>query len=51
MSSEVLQQLDLSQGALGENLLAKDICDFLDCDTFTGLVVGSGADNAVRALS
>lgn len=39
MTPEMLEKLDLSQGALGEDLLAEDICDFLDCYTFAGLVV------------
>lgn len=39
MTTKVLQQFDLSQGSLGENLLAKDIGDLLDCYAFTGLVV------------
>lgn len=39
MTTEMLEKLDLSQGALGEDLLAEDICDFLDCYTFAGLVV------------
>lgn len=43
MSSEVLQQLDLTESSLGENLLAKDIGNLLDGDTFIGLVVHGGA--------
>lgn len=39
MAAEVLEQLDLAQGALGENLLAEDICDFLDGNTLVGLVI------------
>jgi hypothetical protein len=39
-TSEVLQQLDLAQGALGEDLLTEDIGDLLDGDAFAGLVVG-----------
>lgn len=42
MSSEVLQKLDLSQRALGQNLLAEDIGDLLDRNTFTGLTIGRG---------
>jgi hypothetical protein len=30
LTSEVLEQLDLSQGSLGQNLLAEDIGDLLD---------------------
>lgn len=43
MAAEVLQQLDLTESSLGENLLAKDIGNLLDGDTFSGLVVDSGA--------
>lgn len=43
VSPEVLEQLDLAQCALGENLLAKDICDLLDGDAFLSLVVDGGA--------
>lgn len=39
MSPEVLQQFDLSQCALGKNLLAEDIGDLLDGDTLVRLVV------------
>lgn len=39
VTAKVLEQLDLAQGALCENLLAKDICDLLDSDAFVGLVV------------
>jgi hypothetical protein len=51
MASEVLQQLDLAQRALGQNLLAKNIGDLLDGDAFCGMDVGRGADNAVGALA
>lgn len=43
VASEVLQQLDLAQGALGEDLFAEDIGDLLDGDALAGLVVGRGA--------
>lgn len=43
MASEVLQQLDLAQCALGEDLLAEDIGDLLDGDALVGLVVHGGA--------
>lgn len=43
MAAEVLQQLDLAQGALGENLLAEDIGDLFDGDTLVGLSVDRGA--------
>jgi hypothetical protein len=39
VAPEVLEQLDLAQGALGQNLLAEDIGDLLDGDTLVGLVV------------
>lgn len=41
MASEVLQQLDLAQGALGQDLLAEDIGDLLDSDALAALVVDS----------
>lgn len=40
MASEVLQQLDLSQGPFGQNLLAEHIGDLLDSDTLARLSVG-----------
>lgn len=51
VAAEVLQQLDLAQGTLGQNLLGEDICDLLDSDALASLVVGGSADNAVRALA
>ena len=39
VAAKVLQQLDLAQGALGEDLLAKDIGDLLDGDALVRLVV------------
>ena len=42
MASEVLEQLDFSQSALSEDLLAEDVGDFLDGDTLAGLGVGRG---------
>lgn len=51
VSSKVLQQLDLSQGPLGEDLLAEDIGDLLDGDAFASLAVGRCADDSVSALS
>jgi hypothetical protein len=44
VSAEVLQQFDLAQGALGQNLFAEDIGDFLDGDAFVCLVVDRGAE-------
>jgi hypothetical protein len=43
MSSEVLEQLDLSQRTLCENLLAEDIGHFLDSDALSILGVGRRA--------
>lgn len=43
MASEVLKELDLTQGALGQDLLAKDIGDLFDGDTLIALVVDGGA--------
>lgn len=43
MTAEVLQQLDLAQSALGEDLFAEDICNLLDSNTLTGLVVDGSA--------
>lgn len=42
MTSEVLQQLDLSQSALGQNLLTEHICDLFDGNAFVGLRVDCG---------
>ena len=39
VSPEMLEELDFAQGALGEDLFTKDICDLLDCDAFVRLVV------------
>lgn len=49
--TEVLQQLDLSQGTLGKDLLAEHIGNLLDCNALTSLVVGSSADYAISTLS
>lgn len=46
----MLQQLDLTQGALGEDLLAEDICDLLDSDAFARLVVGSRAAGGLACI-
>jgi hypothetical protein len=51
VATEMLQQLDLTQGALGQNLLGEDICDLLDSDTLASLVVGGSADDTVGALA
>lgn len=42
VAAEVLEQLDLAQGALGQNLLAKNIGDLLDGYALVGLVVDGG---------
>jgi hypothetical protein len=42
MSPEVLEQLDFAQSALCENLLAEDIGDLLDGNTFLSLVIRCG---------
>jgi hypothetical protein len=39
LASEVLQQLDLAEGALSQDLLAEDVGDLLDGDTLARLVV------------
>lgn len=39
LTSEVLQQLDLSERTLGKDLLGEDIGNLLDRDAFAGLVV------------
>lgn len=44
MAAEVLEKLDLAQGALGQNLLAKNIGDLLDGDALVGLVVNGGTE-------
>ena len=41
--AEMLEQLDLAQGALGEDLLAEDIGDLLDGDALVRLAVDGGA--------
>ena len=46
-TSEVLQQLDLSQGALGQDLLAEDICNLFDGNAFSRLVVCGSAKIAI----
>lgn len=49
MAAEVLQQLDLAQGALGEDLLAEDIGNLFDGDALVGLSVDRGA--VIESLS
>lgn len=39
MTTEVLQQLDFSQGSLGKNLLAEDIGNLLDGYSFASLII------------
>ena len=43
MTTEMLQELDFTQGAFCKDLLAKDIGDLLDSYAFAGLVVGGSA--------
>lgn len=50
-TSEVLQQLDLAQGTLGEDLLAEDIGDLFYGDAFTSLVVGGRAASTLSVSS
>lgn len=51
MASEVLQELHLTQGAFGEDLLAEDICDLLYGNALSRLVVGGRADNTICSLT
>ena len=53
MAAEVLQELDLAQGALGQDLLAEHIGDLLDGDALVRLVVHGGAviEGVVSAIS
>jgi hypothetical protein len=43
----MLKQFDLSQCPLGENLLAEDICNLLDGNALSRLVVCCGAKVAI----
>jgi hypothetical protein len=43
VAAEMLQELDLAQGALGQDFLAEYIGDLLDGDTLVRLVVYGGA--------
>ena len=43
MTTEMLKQLNFSEGALGQNLFAEDIGHLLNGNTLAGLVVGSRA--------
>jgi len=43
VASKMLQELDLSQGPLGQDLLAEDIGNLLDCYSLACLVVRSRA--------
>lgn len=47
MTTEVLEELDLTQSSLREDLFAEDIGNFLDCDSFSGLRIGRGASTRV----
>lgn len=48
VTPEVLKKLDLSESAFGEDLLAKDVGDFFDCDAFAGLIIRRSAVNSKR---
>lgn len=43
VTTEMLEQLNLTESTLGENLLAKDIGDLLYGDTFISLTVDGSA--------
>jgi hypothetical protein len=43
VASEVLKQLDFSQGALSQDFLAEDIGDLLDGHALARLSIGSSA--------
>jgi hypothetical protein len=49
VAAEVLEQLNLSQGTLGQDLLAEYIGHLLDGDAFASLDIGGGA--ACRRVS
>lgn len=51
VAPEMLQELDLAQSALGQNLLAEDIGDFLDGNTLVGLVVDRSTIQIHEAVS
>jgi hypothetical protein len=48
MTSEVLQKLDLSQCALSQDLLAEDIGDLLDRNSFVCLGIGRGTTGKIN---
>jgi hypothetical protein len=47
-TSEVLQELDFTQSALGQDFLAEHVCDLLDGDSFASLVVRGRAAQRKR---
>ena len=51
VTPKVLEELDLTQGALGEDLLAKDVGDFLDGNPLPGLIVVGSANVQVSPRS
>ena len=51
MAAEMLQELDFPQSSFCKDLFAENIRDFLDCDSFIGLVVGSGTGSRFLANS
>jgi hypothetical protein len=50
VSPEVLEKLDLAQGALGQDLLAEHIGDLLDGDALVRLVVHGRAVADARQI-
>jgi hypothetical protein len=51
VAPEVLQQLDLAQGALGQDLLAEDIGDLFNGDALVGLVIDGRASLVVSHIA
>jgi hypothetical protein len=50
VASEVLKELDLSESSLGQNLLAEDICDLLDGNSFASLAIGGSARDVSKEI-
>ena len=48
---KMLQQFDLSKSTFCQYLLAEDICDLLDGDSFASMCVCGSTDDAICALS
>ena len=51
VTSKVLKEFDLPQRALGKDLLAKDICNFLNSNTFVRLGIGGCAVGSCISLT